>query len=449
MQDFIILDLPSYSIPSSIYALDIDQALTPTSLENAKKAWNVALRKGLELNHEALLHIIDAYHGTERLDQNFVEKLLSSLSFLAQFQYFKNEVEHKYFQHHKLYSELLNQHLLNIYQEKETQYQERTTIILSVSLAAGIIAGPSSWIAAGIFMAGGAGYAALSYQEYSKNSAHQDVISSLFHSVDIASVIDEAEWDEVFELNQSSQKEFYLSALALGLEPLFMARLFLGLRATKQGGWQASKKYLKSLFVKEEPSGRLATLIDRKILRLKKPVLSKLNWKTMWTLGFLYLVTDISTPQSKEEGAERDEEFEKMIQEPSSRQKYLKLSEEVYDLFQKYDTENGTKIFSLLLRDHTNLQKNYVRFYKTEGGDTELDALSTFLRNGTFYLPDFILTRGSAENVVFEIAKHIYELTFIRLIDQDSSPYKDDESELVSDAEKFAYECGGIPFKTK
>ncbi|MBI2027841.1 MAG: hypothetical protein HYS98_08610 [Deltaproteobacteria bacterium] len=443
-QDFVVSSIYQEYPPEKVNGLNIDQALTQKSMDRIKKALEKGIYQALLINEEAIDYLSGNWNFWQSaISLDLATEVLEKLSFLTLYNYLCEKAS----QHYKssLYAQLLNQQLLDIYEKNKKDGEYIKNVILGVSLASSILLGPSGWIAAGIFMTASTSYAILSYQQYVESFSQKEIISALYHCVKLSSLIEDEEWENCIEIFEGNKNEFYLSALALGLEPLFIGRFYLGLKATQQGGWQASRAYLKSLFIRSEPKGRFLPYLERKVFRLKNPKLSKLNWKTMWALGFIYLLADISTPQASEDTAKAVQKFNNIISQEGLKERYLQLSESSYELFDQYDKDNNTHVFSLMVKDHHHLEKNFLRFYD----DAELDndnECFVFLRNGVFYMPSSILKNGNAKNIVFEIAKHIYILTFSKVADKDSNPYKNNDEELFADAEKFAYECGGIPF---
>ena len=216
--------------------------------------------------------------------------------------------------------------------------------------------------------------------------------------------------------------------------------MLAGVKKIHEGGWLLAKSHLRNILVREAPKGRVLPWLEQKVLRLKNPKLSRLNWKTITGALCLWLSLDYFR------GGEGEippylggDELLDFFNDPVNKALFLNKTSAALTLLQEYDRNNHSQLFSLYSIDRDDINNNFI-------GITQ--AFWTIPKYGKFYIPQEVIEKGTAPNIVYEVAKTTYLVIFSSALQSDMSFEDTDHNQelLEQQAHEFALECGGKPF---
>ncbi|MBI2608446.1 MAG: hypothetical protein HYW47_02475 [Deltaproteobacteria bacterium] len=423
-------------------SLKVEQALTRDSFKRVEKAWIVGLEEALQNNKKSLEHLTQDVFLKVAFDKADIYEALEKLAFLSHYSSLKQEtIEVFKLGYQKVYIEVLNQELKALFEQQEDSYYTTLYVIIGVSIAATFILGPSSWILAGILIAGSLYAAGSSYLRYTQRASEKNLIASLFYTDSRVSLISEEEFEQAIELSDKSLRDLIIAGISLGLEPLFFIRFMAGVKGLGNGKWLLSKSFFKNLLIRDVPNGKWLPAIERTLLRVKNPVISRINFKTVWqSLWIIPLLWVFLPPrESLSSSPTFGEEIDQYLKNPYNKNQFLSKSLKALSILEKYDEKNNTHLFSLF---HVNPQDPY------DGVIGIHEYPSTIALSGKFYIHFEIIKNGTAQNIVYEIAEALYIQVFFEMATQEknSSFGSNSTDTLQEEAEDFARACGGIPF---
>ncbi len=421
----------------------IEKALEPRSIQRVKQAWVLGIHEALKINTKAITYLMDDLFFQKTYSEKNVNKVIEKLSFVAQYSSLKQEiVEISSNSISAVYMESLFQELNQIFIQQEESFQSLQTfvfVVTGICLALSLFAGPTAWIAAGVVATTVLSYAALaSYQRYQRREGEADIIASFYYTQDLAPLISDKEFHDALYLSEDSLHDFIISGISVGLEPLFFIRMLAGVKRTYDGGWLLAKSHLRNSIIREAPKGRVLPWLEQKVLRLKNPKLSRLNWKTITGALCLWLAVDYFRGQ---EGIPTylGDEVSGFFNNPLNKEKFLDKTVTALKLLQEYDRNNHSQLFSLYSVDRDDINNNFI-------GITQ--AFWTIPKYGKFYIPQEIIENGTAENIVYEITKTTYLVIFSSTLESENNFTNREQNQelLQQQAHEFALECGGLPY---
>ena len=432
-----------FAYESYYQQFSIEKALEPASLKRVREAWVRGLNEALKINTQSITYLMDDLFYQNSYSEKEVDRVIEKLSFVAQYASLRQEIlERQDASMSPVYIEALFQNLNQVFAEQEASFQSMQIFVFVISgvcLAVSLFSGPVGWVIAGAVATTVLSYAAVAaYNRYEKRSSEAAIIASFYYSDNLVPLISDEEFKDAIHLSEDSLQDFIIAGISAGLEPLFFVRMLTGAKRIYDGGWLLAKSHLRNILIREAPKGRVLPWFEQKVLRLKNPKLSRLNWKTITTGLCLWLTLDYYKGEEIPPYLGGDELLD-FFNDPMNKALFLNKTSAALTLLQEYDSSHNSQLFSLYSADRENVSHNFI-------GITQ--AFWTIPKYGKFYIPQEIIEKGTALNIVYEVAKATYLVIFGTSSESENNfeNFEHNQELLTQQAHEFALECGGMPW---